>query len=473
MSDLTTIPVQDWFETQLSQEWNGATGTIYVVSTPSYTPTNTPTYIVVNPGKTTMQIAKVTGYSAVNKTLTVSSISQEKGLGIANTQQTHSTGSKVIISDNYQFWEDIQTAIASKLDIGWGNATTYATTAARDSALGGDGAATLPYTDIYVTWTGLFYNYNLSSNAWETQDTGTPTANASATAAWKVEIATSAQSIAGTDTGETGALLSVLPSDIKTNLFTATQGQASVYGLDAGWDDTYVVALTPVLAGYTAGQKLSFKSSTGNTWACTVNFWPGVLNIKTKDWNDPQTGVIRANTVVTGAYDWTNFVLDTEDFATTANKGIVEMATDAEVVTGTDETRYVNSKQVKVDYFNTTSTKDAADSSTTQTFAHGLPRIPKRVKVTAVYVTWAADTVQRRSETVYNWSTQSSLSFLSTATWGWNTIISTSFRLNVSASWDSAYSTWVITVDATNINIAWTKTGSPTGVYTLLVEANT
>jgi hypothetical protein len=50
---------------------------------------------------------------------------------------------------------------------------------------------------------------------------------------------------------------------------------------------------------------------------------------------------------VSGHYDGTNFVLDQEDFATTANKGIVEMATDAEVVTGTDETRYVNPKQLK------------------------------------------------------------------------------------------------------------------------------
>lgn len=42
--------------------------------------------------------------------------------------------------------------------------------------------------------------------------------------------------------------------------------------------------------------------------------------------------------VVTGQYDGTNFVLDAEDFATTANKGIVELATDAETITGTSTT---------------------------------------------------------------------------------------------------------------------------------------
>lgn len=120
-----------------------------------------------------MQIAEITDYDSTAKTLTVSSISFEKGLGISSTAQSHSTGSKVIISDNYQFWEDIQTAVNSKLDKNGGNSTIYATTAARDSALGGDGAATLPYTNIYVTATGLFYNYNLSDAAWQSVDTGT------------------------------------------------------------------------------------------------------------------------------------------------------------------------------------------------------------------------------------------------------------------------------------------------------------
>jgi len=46
-------------------------------------------------------------------------------------------------------------------------------------------------------------------------------------------------------------------------------------------------------------------------------------------------------------YDGASFVLDTEDFATATVKGTVEMATDAEANTGTDETRYVNSKQAK------------------------------------------------------------------------------------------------------------------------------
>lgn len=83
-----------------------------------------------------------------------------------------------------------------------------------------------------------------------------------------MEIATTAQSVAGTDTGETGALLSVIPSDIAKNVQSAT----FIYGADAGGDDTYVVALTPVLGAYTTGQRLRAKFTTANTGACSVDF---------------------------------------------------------------------------------------------------------------------------------------------------------------------------------------------------------
>lgn len=184
---------------------------------------------------------------------------------------------------------------------------TYATTAARDTALWADWVATFAYTDIYVIATWLFYNYNLSSWQWEAIDTWTVTPNASTTVAGKVEIATSAQSITGTDTGETGALLSVLPSDIAKN----EQSGTFKYWVDAWWDDTYVVALTPVLASYTTWQELSFKVTTSNTWACTVDFWPGAKSIKRKDGTDPVNGEVTG--VVNVVYDGTNFVLQDQE----------------------------------------------------------------------------------------------------------------------------------------------------------------
>ena len=64
-------------------------------------------------------------------------------------------------------------------------------------------------------------------------------------------------------------------------------------------------------------------------------------SIKTLDGNDPQTGAIRARQVVTVVYDGTNMILQNEDIASTTNKGIVELATDAEVLAMTDTSRVV------------------------------------------------------------------------------------------------------------------------------------
>lgn len=183
----------------------------------------------------------------------------------------------------------------------------FATTAARDTALGADGAATKAWVNVYVTATGLHYNYNLSTAQWETIDTGTVTPNASATVAGKVEIATSAQSIAGTDTGETGALVSVLPSDIAKN----TQNQAHTYATDTGAADAYAIAPAVAPAAYAAGQRFAFKAANTNTGAATVNVSTlGAVTIKKRG----GLGDLLANDIIAGQiveveHDGTNFQL--------------------------------------------------------------------------------------------------------------------------------------------------------------------
>lgn len=104
-----------------------------------------------------MQIARVTNYDSTAKTLTVDSISFNKALGVSSTAQTHPTGSKVIISDNYQFWADIQTAINSKVDGNSDDVGVYkfANATARDAAL------TSPTNGIqaYLTTEGYWTDY--------------------------------------------------------------------------------------------------------------------------------------------------------------------------------------------------------------------------------------------------------------------------------------------------------------------------
>jgi VCBS repeat-containing protein len=79
MTNITTYPLIDDFETTLAQERDGATGTVYLDSVPSFTfPASVQTYMVSNPGKTNMQAFKISAIDTSAKTVTVSSISVNK-----------------------------------------------------------------------------------------------------------------------------------------------------------------------------------------------------------------------------------------------------------------------------------------------------------------------------------------------------------------------------------------------------------
>lgn len=213
-------------------------------------------------------------------------------------------------------------------------ATVYATTAARDTALWADWAATEAWIDIYVTATWFYYNYNLSTGQWETVDTGTATPNASTTVAGKVETATSAEWQAWTNTGWTWANLIVLPGNIAAN----TQSSTFIYAEDSEVSDTYVISLTPNLTAYTKGQTISFEPNTTNTWACTINVdWLWAKDIKLIDWTDPLDWDVTAWRIYDLKYDGTNFVL----------QQVPERATNAEAMAWTDETNYITPYHLK------------------------------------------------------------------------------------------------------------------------------
>lgn len=112
------------------------------------------------------------------------------------------------------------------------------------------------------------------------------------------------------------------------------------------------------------------------------------------------------------------------------------------------------------------STKNLADASGTQVIAHWLGRVPKKVNIKiASPITYGTSSFVAFS--TYNWTTQSSLWFAGDWTNFWYT--TAAFQI-----WDSSsarYQTWVITFDATNITITWTKTSSPTGIFSLMWEA--
>lgn len=109
---LNYYPMQDNYETRLSQARNGATGTVYVVEAPEFTmPASSYTFITVDPWTDKEQVFIMDTFSVGNKTLNASSVTVNKWPWLAYTQQSHSVGAKVIISDCYANWEAMKTAI--------------------------------------------------------------------------------------------------------------------------------------------------------------------------------------------------------------------------------------------------------------------------------------------------------------------------------------------------------------------------
>ena len=82
-----------------------------------------------------MQVARISAYDATLKTITVDNITLDKGNGVAYTAQTHTVGSVIEISDNYQFREDILTAMNTKVNTNSADTDIgkFANAAARDA----------------------------------------------------------------------------------------------------------------------------------------------------------------------------------------------------------------------------------------------------------------------------------------------------------------------------------------------------
>jgi len=112
--------------------------------------------------------------------------------------------------------------------------------------------------------------------------------------------------------------------------------------------------------------------------------------------------------------------------------------------------------------------KDASDASTTQNIAHGLGSIPKKVRLTAVAMSTAGTPYNTLIAIgIYNGTTAS---YISRHTNSINGLATNTFVLNETNT-NTNTQTGVITFDATNIIITWTKSGSPTGTYKILWEA--
>ena len=118
---------------------------------------------------------------------------------------------------------------------------------------------------------------------------------------------------------------------------------------------------------------------------------------------------------------------------------------------------------------NALATKDVADASGSQTIAHGLGRVPTSVNFDYFFGASAVSVIVHGS---YDGATNICAGHVhGTASGTFASFSSASFGAALASTADSpvtAGQTGVITVNATNITIAWTKNGSPTGTVTFM-----
>ena len=385
-----------------------------------------------------------TGVSGTTITGLTRSLSQTADPATWTTGLTRVAWTKVVLVAMHDQLSDKQQAEQILQE-----AKTYATTAARDTALWADWVATLAYINIYVTATWLFYNYNLSTNQREDIDTGTNTPNASDSVTWSTRLTVQAQHDAGTDT-ESGNPLVSQPSIIQAGI---QSWSATYIGASAVGTDSYTATATPTIASLATGMEVSFTADVVNTWACTIAVdSTGIKNIKTLDGNDPQNGAVRVG-INTLKYDGTSWILQSEDFVNEWSKWTVEKSTDAESLAWTAG-KYQDSDQV-ARHWSISSTVEKTLSFNawagwaTTTIAHWLGRTPKWFVVLWEIVTnvayWQGSyDIDNTTFTqkVWNWKTWAFVSFIA-----WYGI-------------GASYSGWraITGSDATNVTLTYTGT---------------
>ena len=193
----------------------------------------------------------------------------------------------------------------------------------------------------------------------------------------------------------------------------ASYAAVSTAYTDSGVADAYVLSTIGSLNAPEIAvnfEQIRFRAAFANTGACSVNInGRGQVAVKKTDGvTDPDAGDISATKDNFLRYDSVNsiYMIVTIPRASETVEGIVERLTDAEAVTGTDVTRYVNAKQLKVvadaaSGAGFTIDSGALSSSTSVTVAHGLGVVPVNYRYSLVVLVatgnWSVD------DEIYRW----------------------------------------------------------------------
>ena len=120
-------------------------------------------------------------------------------------------------------------------------------------------------------------------------------------------------------------LTAVADGTAKTDAATVNQIQSNApafQATDTGTANAHVIALSPAITAYAAGQRITFKSGAASTGASTLNVNTlGVKALKKLHDQDIASGDIESGSIVTAVYDGTNFQVTSQLASGAADAG--------------------------------------------------------------------------------------------------------------------------------------------------------
>lgn len=226
------------------------------------------------------------------------------------------------------------------------------------------------------------------------------------------------------------------------NQSVISQTGAEIYGgASVAGTDTYAATLNPPIAAYVTGEKFSFATDVANTGAATINYnTVGALNLK--KW-----------------YGGSKVDLETNDLAAGMN-----------VVTAYDGVDMVVQSPLNIIAPTSAVTTYALNTASgTTTIAHGLGRTPKRIRLTAIRGENSGTSNPVQSVGTYNGSVTRTIYHGNTGGVFVVGTDTTNVIYLIQSTGNSQAAT--ATMDATNVTLTWTKTGSPDETAAILLEA--
>lgn len=319
-------------------------------------------------------------------------------------------------------------------------------------------------------------NYQVANKKYvdDTAVAGAP--NASTITKGIVQEATQAQTDAKTTSGSTGAELYVNPGTVRST-------QLSDYvASDTGSANAYAIAPSPVITAYAAGQRFTFKATNANTSASTLNV--NALGTKTikklGNTTDLVANDILASQIVEVEYDGTVMQMispsgkNFTDIATNQTiAGVKTFSSSPVVPTPSGSTDAASKGYVDGNPITSTvgvSSRASNTASGTETIAHGLGRTPKKVRMYGI-ISGANATGQLAvshgtwvTGNTYGCSWVTGIETNAQPGTGNNSSTVIIFLATVASDGTTSSQSATVTVDGTNISLAWTKTtGSPSG----------